>query len=107
MTLRDLLAEMGFNGGTNLRYSSSTEMVMFFLNFDRHNPAVTQCGVVVSVGTAPVQVHGKIADTRVRNPLHGRRDFDLNDPDSLVQIEEYLKQMIDKCEPKYWKQNKR
>ncbi len=100
MKLQQILAEMGFKGGVTLRYSDTTEMVMFFLNHDRHNPAVTQSGVRVSVGTAPVRVHGTISDTRVRNPLHGRRDFDLNDPDSLDQIEEYLRKMMDKCEPR-------
>ncbi len=98
MTLQGILTEMGFTGGVALRHSDSIDMVMFFLNYNKHNPAVTQSGVIISVGTAPVQAHGKIADTRVCNPLHDRRDFDLNDPGSLDQIEDYLHQMINRCE---------
>ncbi len=100
MLLQDILTEMGFCGGVVLRYSDSIDMVMFFLNYNSHNPAVTQNGDIISVGTAPIKTHGRIADTRVRNPLHGRRDFDLNDPNSLEQIEDYLHKMVDKCEPR-------
>lgn len=98
MILQHVLAGLGFAGGVSLRYNEDTQMVMFFLTINRHNPAATLTGSVVSVGTAPVRVHGKIADTRVRNPLHNRKDFDLTDPGSLEEIEEYLGLMMDKCD---------
>ena len=98
MTLQQILAGLGFTGGVSLRYNENTQMVMFFITHNKHNPAATMAGSVISVGTAPVQVHGKIADTRVRNPLHHRKDFDLTAPDSLEEIEEYLGRMMDKCD---------
>lgn len=90
--------ELGFERGVSLRYNATTDMVMFFLNCDGYNPAVIQSGAAISVGTAPIQVHGKLGDTRVRNPLHFKRDFDLNHPDSLEQIGEHLQKMMEKCE---------
>lgn len=81
-----------------LRYNKGTDLVIFFFKADGHNPAVTQTGSVVSVGTMPVRIHGRIADTRARNPLHGRRDFDLTQPDSLELIDDCLRAVMDKCE---------
>lgn len=98
MTLKQLLTELGFAGGVAIRYSDDIDLVIFFMNYNSHNPAVTQSGVIISVGTAPVRTHGKIQDDRTYNPLYGRRDFDLNHPESLSQIDEYLQTMVDKCE---------
>lgn len=98
MTLQEILMGLGFGRGISIRYNSTTNMVMFFLNHTGHNPTVVQNGTLISVGTAPVQVHGKMGDARIRNPLHFRRDFDLNHPDSLEQIGEHLHLMMDRCE---------
>lgn len=92
MTLQAILAELGFPGGVTLRCVDDVEMVMFFLSHDRHNPAVTQRGTLISVGTASA------VGAKSRNPLHSRRDFDLNEPDSLDLIEDYLGLMVEKCE---------
>lgn len=100
MTLQQILTELGFDDGVPFRYDEAVDMVIFFLNYNGYNPAVTQSGLLVSVGTAPVMVHGRIGDTRVRNPLHLRRDFDLNHPDSLGLICDYLQVVMDKCELK-------
>ncbi len=87
---------MGFKG-TILKYRSDLELVVFFHNYKGHNAAVTSDGTTVSVGTMPVKVHGVLGDTRVRSPLHRRRDFDLEDPDSLAGIQTYLEEMLECC----------
>ncbi len=100
MKLLDLLIEMGYKG-VELGYNDTFELVVFFFNIDKHNPAVTKNGTIVSVGTMPIKVHGRVLDGRAYNPLHNRQDFDLASPDSLRGIEDYLIKMMDKCEPKF------
>lgn len=84
--------------GTRIRYQDDVELVVFYLHHDRANPAATLSGSNLSVGTMRTVVEGKIADSRSRNPLDNRHDFDLNDPESLDAIEEMLYKMIEKCE---------
>jgi hypothetical protein len=97
MLLLELMSELGFMDGLQLRYDHGIELVVFYINYNRENPAVTQSGMLISVGL----LRSGFRDTegpRTISPLSRRRDFYLDEPTSLEGIEAYLNEMFVKCE---------